>query len=188
VLGIEPVHRPKFDGYRVQAHRWKGGAALFSRNGYSFDGRYPGLAHAVRELPAKSAIIDGELVAVSSRGLPNFPALHLRSAAPESICLWAFDLLHLDGKDLHDLPLARRREKLERLIERFDYPLVRFSETFDDAAALLRSCEAHQLEGIVIKRQDAPYRSGPQTSWVKIKTTAWREANRERWRMFQAAR
>jgi len=45
--------------------------------------------------------------------------------------------------------------------------------------------EKHELEGVVSKRRDAPYRSGACRRWRKVKTTAWREANRERWRLFE---
>jgi ATP-dependent DNA ligase len=50
---------------------------------------------------------------------------------------------------------------------------------------LLKAAEWHGLEGIVSKRQASPYVSGPSRDWVKVKTTAWREANRERWRLFE---
>ena len=56
---------------------------------------------------------------------------------------------------------------------------------FDDGARLLASCTKMGLEGIVSKRRDAPYRSGPSRDWVKCKTEVWRAANRERWRLFE---
>jgi hypothetical protein len=59
---------------------------------------------------------------------------------------------------------------------------------FDDGAKLLEAAERHGLEGIVSKRFRSAYRSGPSRDWVKIKTAAWRAANRERWRVFQGPR
>jgi ATP-dependent DNA ligase len=56
---------------------------------------------------------------------------------------------------------------------------------FDDGAKLLAAAERHGLEGIVSKRVASAYRSGPSRDWVKTKTAAWREANKERWRMFE---
>jgi ATP-dependent DNA ligase len=70
-------------------------------------------------------------------------------------------------------------------LQRFDCPVLLHSEAFDDGQALLRVAEKHGLEGVVSKRRDAPYRSGACRGWRKIKTTAWREANRERWRLFE---
>jgi len=58
------------------------------------------------------------------------------------------------------------------------------SESFDDGEALMRAVEMRGLEGVVSKRRDSPYRSGPCRDWRKVKTAAWREANRERWRLF----
>ena len=62
---------------------------------------------------------------------------------------------------------------------------VRYSESFDDARALLQSAVNLGLEGIVSKRRDSAYRSGLCPRWVKVKTALWREANRERWKMFE---
>ena len=58
------------------------------------------------------------------------------------------------------------------------------SEAFGDASALLAECERLGLEGIVSKRIDQPYRSGSHTDWIKVKTAAWRAANRHRAEMF----
>jgi len=58
------------------------------------------------------------------------------------------------------------------------------SKSFDDGTALLRIAEKHKLEGIVSKKREAPYRSGPCRDWVKVKTAEWKAANRERWRLF----
>jgi bifunctional non-homologous end joining protein LigD len=98
---------------------------------------------------------------------------------------FAFDLLHRDGKDLRPLPLIERRRRLVRLVGRADIPRLHLVETFEDGAVLLRAAERHGLEGVVSKRRDAPYHSGASRDLVKVKTAAWREANRERWRLFE---
>ena len=64
-------------------------------------------------------------------------------------------------------------------------PSVLFSSAFDDPHRLLVACEERQLEGIVSKRVDAPYRSGNASDWIKLKSAGWREANTERWRLFE---
>ena len=63
--------------------------------------------------------------------------------------------------------------------------LLRLSESFDDPVKLLEAAIKLGLEGIVSKRREQPYRSGPNSGWVKVKTAAWREANRGRWEMFE---
>jgi len=71
-----------------------------------------------------------------------------------------------------------------RLVGR-DFPCLHPVQTFDDGAKLLEAAAGHGLEGIVSKRKASAYRSGPSRDWVKTKTAVWREANRERWRLFE---
>ena len=73
---------------------------------------------------------------------------------------------------------------IANLVARFDNSYVRFSESFSDAEKLLAECERLGLEGIVSKRADLPYRAG-RCDWVKVKTKAWREANRDRRELFK---
>jgi ATP-dependent DNA ligase len=76
---------------------------------------------------------------------------------------------------------------LQVLLRWFGCPTVLASEAFSDGQALLEVAERHKLKGIVSKRRDAPYRSGACRGWHKVKTVAWREANRERRRLFDRA-
>jgi bifunctional non-homologous end joining protein LigD len=99
--------------------------------------------------------------------------------------VWCFDLLHLDGRDLRDKPLGMRRAALHAFFDGYRGMRLRESESFDDATALLAACERRGLEGIVCKRLDAPYRSGRSTSWLKIKSAAWRARNPERYKFFE---
>jgi len=82
---------------------------------------------------------------------------------------------------------VERQARLQALLERFGCPAVSLSEPFEDGLALLRVAEERGLEGVVSKRRDAPHRSGDCRDWRKVKTVAWREANRERWRLFEPA-
>jgi len=109
----------------------------------------------------------------------------VRWTRPGTIHLWAFDLLAFNGCDLRLQTLVKRQARLQALLERFGCPVVSLSKPFEDGLALLRVAEQQGLEGIVSKRRDAPYRSGECRDWRKIKTVAWREANKERWRLFQ---
>ena len=102
--------------------------------------------------------------------------------------MWSFDLLALNGRDLREQSLEKRKARLHELVERFDCAGVLTSQTFADGQALLRAAEEHRLEGVVSKRRAAPYRSGPTRDWQKVKTQARLEANRERWRLFEPRR
>jgi bifunctional non-homologous end joining protein LigD len=115
-----------------------------------------------------------------ANGRPNFARLHVRWTRPGAIHLWALDLLALNGQDLCSQALVKRQARLQALLERFGCPAVSQSETFTDGVALLRAAEEHHLEGVVSKRRDAPYRSGDCRDWRKVKTAAWRAANKER--------
>jgi len=70
-------------------------------------------------------------------------------------------------------------------LERFGCPAVSLSEPFEDGLALMRAAEERGLEGVVSKRRHAPYRSGDCRDWRKVMTATWREANWERWRLFE---
>jgi bifunctional non-homologous end joining protein LigD len=182
--GAAWLHEVKFDGYRVQIHKAGKDVVIFSRNGHDFTTRFADIAYVLRDLLAKTAILDGELVASNDAGVPDFAGLHRRTTAPGMLHMWAFDLLSLNGRDWRPYALEKRQARLDMLLARFDCPAVLMSKSFDAGAALLRIAEKHKLEGVVSKRRGAPYRSGPCRDWLKVKTAGWRTANRERWRLF----
>jgi bifunctional non-homologous end joining protein LigD len=101
------------------------------------------------------------------------------------VCVYAFDLLELDGDDLRDEPLKKRRARLKALLSRARGNLLRFSDSFPDAGVLLAECARLGLEGIAYKRKDAPYRSGARLGWIKVKTEEWKAANRHRAKLFE---
>jgi bifunctional non-homologous end joining protein LigD len=103
---------------------------VFSRNGHDFTDRFPSIAQLLRELPAKAAVLDGDVVASDADGRPNFGRLHVRWTRPGTIHLWAFDLLGLNEQDWRPQPLVKRQARLQALLERFGCPAVRPSETF----------------------------------------------------------
>jgi bifunctional non-homologous end joining protein LigD len=172
------LHEVKFDGYRVQASKLSSRVVVYSRHGHDFTDRFPPIAQLLREPPVKC-----EGVAIDADGRPNFARLHVRWTRPNTFHLWAFDLLALNGRDLRPQPLVKRQACRQALLERFGCPAISLSEPFEDGLALLRVAEQQGLEGVVSKRRDAPYRSGDWRDWLKVKTTAWRNANGERWRI-----
>jgi bifunctional non-homologous end joining protein LigD len=84
-------------------------------------------------------------------------------------CVWAFDLLYLNGKDLRRLPLLDRKERLERFVSKAREPWLCYVETFTDGATLLKAADRMGLEGIVSKKVAMPYRSGSKCDWIKVK-------------------
>jgi hypothetical protein len=130
--------------------------------------------------------LDCELIACDETGMPNFRTLmELANKAP-ALCLWCFDLLSLDGVRLTPLPLSERKAMLADVIADTDDEHMQFSGAFDDPIGLLKTCEKMHLEGIVSKRRESPYTSGPTRDWLKILTKAWRAANAERFELLQS--
>jgi bifunctional non-homologous end joining protein LigD len=78
-------------------------------------------------------------------------------------CVYCFDLLELNGRDLREQPLVQRRARLEALLKRAKCNVIRSSEAFPNANDLLAECMRLGLEGIVAKRREAPYRSGARS-------------------------
>ena len=178
------LHEVKFDGFRVQLHKAGGEAKIYSKNGHDFTSRYPAIVTALKALPVRSAIIDAELTVCGSDGVPNFHRLLMGRFDQSELCVWAFDLLELDGDDLRQRPLEVRKAALAKLLRRAS-PFLRASESFTDPVKLLAECQRRGLEGIVSKRRDSLYRSGKSSAWIKVKCAAWREANRNRHELFE---
>ena len=165
------VYELKFDGYRIQARLDHGKTTLLTRKGLDWTKKFSTVAKAIAKLPAKTALIDGELVVEGDDGISSFSLLQqdLKNDRHDRMKFYAFDLLHLDGTNLADLPLTRRKDALARLLHRQPDPL-RFSESLTEpGTTLLRHACKLGLEGIVSKIADAPYRSGRGHDWIKIK-------------------
>jgi len=129
------------------------------------------IAEALRALPASSVILDGEAVAHCPEGLPDFHGLLGDGAA--SACLYAFDLLAVEGEDMRRLPLEARRERLADLLADAG-PALKLSEHLDGDGALIfaHACRLG-LEGLVAKRKGSAYRSGRCASWVKVRNPGY---------------
>ncbi len=167
------LHEIKFDGYRIQARLDRGKVKLLTRKGLDWTRKFPTVAAAVAKLPAKDALIDGELVAEGPDGLSSFSLLQqdLKASRHDRMAYYAFDLLHLDGADLRQKPLVTRKETLAALVKGHrGHEILRLSESLTEPGTiLLRHACKLGLEGIVSKLADAPYRSGRGHNWIKTK-------------------
>ena len=165
------IHEIKHDGYRSQVVIERGQVRVFSRNGHDWSDRYPSIVRAAAKLHCQSAIIDGEAIVQDGDGASDFEALSSTvRRQPHSIILYAFDVLHLDGKDLRQQTLIERRGSLKHLVGADDQSRIQFSDEFDgDGHNLFKACAEQELEGIVSKHALAPYRSGRSKTWLKTK-------------------
>ena len=154
------VHEVKFDGYRLQLHKEGKDVVLLSKNGNDFTSRFSDIATAASLIPTKSVILDCELTACADDGTPDFgDLLHKQDVA---LCIWVFDILSQNGKDLRNLKLSARRQKLNKLMARVNTPNIQCSQVFFDSHALLKACGERRMEGIVSKRVDRPYVFRPE--------------------------
>ena len=167
--GRQWLYEAKFDGYRALVIKNSAWVRIMSRKGNDLTRSYPGIESAVKGLGADSAVLDGEIVAFDAEGRPSFQQLQHRTAKGAAIRYFAFDLLHVNGKDLKDLPLQDRRKKLSALIRGSD---LEFSDELPGAAdEVVQAVTQVGLEGVVAKRRDSRYESGRRTGvWQKFKT------------------
>ena len=166
------IHEIKFDGYRLQARLDRGEVILRTRRGLDWTVRFKPIAARIGALPARKALIDGELVVEDEGGVSSFSLLQqdLQAGRADRMVFYVFDLLHLDGADIRKLPLTERKRRLADLIKRGPKNAqLRLSESLDESGPVLHkhACRLG-LEGIVSKRSDQPYRSG-RHDWLKIK-------------------
>jgi bifunctional non-homologous end joining protein LigD len=147
------IHEIKHDGYRSPVVIERGEARVFTRNGFDWSDRYPSIVRAAANLRCQSAIIDGEAIVQNGNGASDFETLSTAMRRqPHSIILYAFDLLHLDGKDLRQQTLMERLASLKTLLGTDGRSRIQFSDEFDgDGAALFKACAERELEGIVSK-------------------------------------
>lgn len=164
--GADWLHEIKHDGFRILAVKGER-VQIWSRRGADFTHRFPAIAEAVRELACERALIDGEAVILRDDGRSDFVGpLTKRGGAQASLI--AFDRVRLNGDDLRLKPIEARRAKLERLVAGADGLLFSEAITAKGAAVFAKACELG-LEGIVSKRADSLYKSGPSRNWLKTK-------------------
>jgi bifunctional non-homologous end joining protein LigD len=157
---------------------------LYSRPGNDLTYRFPLIVEAIAKLRSRSCIIDGEAVACGHDGIANFNRIRYRHH-DESVFLYAFDLIELDGDDLRHVPLTVRKTMLAHVLARAA-PGLRLNEHLDEEDGPLvfeHACKLG-LEGIVSKRRDSPYASGRSPHWIKSKnpnTPAVKRETHEDW-------
>ena len=170
--GDEWLAEIKFDGYRALCRLQGGRAAMYTRAGNDWTAKWKDIAEAAAALPAGEAWLDGEVVALDEKGNVSFQLLQNKlSEARGTLAYYVFDLAYLNGYDLRGMPLVQRKELLRALLEQTDPAgLLRYSDHVagDAKAAFSHAC-MHGLEGVIVKRADAPYAATRSQSWLKLK-------------------
>ncbi|MGZ5287414.1 MAG: DNA ligase D, partial [Flavisolibacter sp.] len=169
--GEDWFYEMKWDGYRCIAYLNNGTVTLRSRNNKSFDEKFYPVRQAFEQLNIK-AVIDGEIIVLNEKGLPDFSDLQLwRSEDDGRLAFYAFDLLWVEGYSLMHLPLEKRKKILESILP-VESPMIRFSETLDATGdEAFQLAEQFQLEGVMAKKAGSIYSPGKRSKdWLKIKT------------------
>ncbi|MEA2379759.1 MAG: bifunctional non-ous end joining protein LigD [Thermoleophilaceae bacterium] len=181
VLWDEPFSDPdwtferKLDGVRCLAHRDGGGAVrLLSRTDRNMNGDYPELVKALESEPCQDFVVDGEVVAFGPHGVTSFSRLQRRGRERVPVFLYLFDLLRLDGRDVRDLPLRKRKAELRRALT-FDGPVRYTPHRNERGEEMFEEACRKGLEGVIAKRADSPYRSTRSSDWRKLKCHAEQE-------------
>jgi bifunctional non-homologous end joining protein LigD len=169
----------KWDGYRAVAFIDQGKLRLVSRNQNDLTAQYAELRDLPRFVKARSAVIDGEIVALDEQGRPSFSLMQQRTGFRPGksrlpgvsgipVVYYAFDLLYLDGYDLRRVPLEQRKRLLAEHLTAG--PVARYSDHYEgNGKALLEAARAKGLEGIVAKRRASVYEEKRSSDWRKIK-------------------
>jgi bifunctional non-homologous end joining protein LigD len=167
--GAEWLYEVKFDGYRALVIKNGDRVEIRSRNDKDLTAAYPGIAAAARKFDARQATVDGEVVAVDASGRPSFQALQHRSAHPgHAIVFYAFDLLHLNGRDLTGEPLDARRQLLPSVLDRSG--ILMSVDLPGDLRHVIAAVQSLGLEGVIAKRKSSRYTPGDRSaSWLKLK-------------------
>jgi bifunctional non-homologous end joining protein LigD len=186
------LYEIKWDGYRVEAVVRDGQARIWTRRRIDAASYFPDLAGRADWIKADEAIVDGEVVALDPEGRPGFsllqdrtglrgleqatrrrsadaPRLTSKERAAIPLAYMAFDLLHLDGRSLLDVPLEDRKRVLRGILR--PHGMVRYaSHVVGDGTTFTQIAAERGLEGVVAKQRNSPYQPGKRTrDWLKIK-------------------
>jgi bifunctional non-homologous end joining protein LigD len=177
--GSDWLFEIKWDGYRAIAFIESNKVRLVSRNQNELTARYPELKDLPNYVKAKTAILDGEVVALDERGRPSFSLMQQRtgfrpggrraaSNADVPVLYYAFDLLYLDGYDWRRVPLENRKKELASVLIAGDS--LRYSDHYEkEGKALFEVAREKGLEGILAKKRDSIYQERRSAEWLKIK-------------------
>jgi bifunctional non-homologous end joining protein LigD len=165
------LHELKLDGYRIQARKDGDTIQLLTRTGLDWTHRIKTIAAQLKSLSADTAILDGELVVLAPDGTTSFADLQaaFQEGVKKPLTYFVFDLLHLNGHNLRDLPLVKRKNLLSQLLKSSG-EFIHFSDHVESNGeeVFRKACELH-AEGIISKRASSRYSPGRSTDWLKLK-------------------
>ena len=171
--GDEWLHEVKFDGYRMICRLDRGNVRFWSRNHKDWTNKFPTLVKAVKNFPAQTAILDGEVVILDTKGRTSFQSLQksLGRTAQAAFIYQIFDVIYLDGYNLTGTPLRLRKELLQSLFQSIlEHGPLRYSDHIEGKGLefFKKACN-FGIEGIISKLADSLYESTRNRNWLKVK-------------------
>jgi bifunctional non-homologous end joining protein LigD len=172
------IFETKWDGFRSVCFVNRGQARFVSRNQIEMTPQYPELANVPKQIDAKQAILDGEIVALDEHGMPRFQLLQnklrIRSgsyakATKAQLVYFVFDLLYCDGYNLMNCPVIERKALLDQILRPASF--VKYSDHVEsEGENFFREIENFRLEGMIAKRAESKYVQKRTSDWLKVKT------------------
>jgi bifunctional non-homologous end joining protein LigD len=171
-LVARPFHRPgwiyeeKYDGFRIVAYKEGAKVTLLSRNQRDRTGAFAGIATAIAQLPDRTVLLDGEVVAFDTKGISRFQLLQ-RGDVRQDFAV--FDCLYRNGRDLRHEPLSRRRHELEATVGNSSKHLLLSRRLAQNGLSAYRIAKRKGLEGLLAKDSDSSYEERRSGKWLKVK-------------------
>ncbi|CAL65286.1 DNA ligase D [Christiangramia forsetii] len=163
------IYELKWDGYRLIAHVNDGKVNLHSRNGISYNSKFPELVKDLKTI-SHEAILDGEVVVVDEDGLPSFEKLQNYDTKTEgALKFYVFDMLYLNGHSTLNLKLLERKSFIPEILE--ETQLAIFCDHIEGmGTAFYQKAISTGMEGVIAKKADSTYSPGYRTEqWLKVK-------------------
>ncbi|QED37942.1 DNA ligase D [Antarcticibacterium arcticum] len=170
------IYELKWDGYRMIANIKDGEADLSSRNGVSFNSKFSRLKRDLEQIP-HNVILDGEVVIVDKKGVPDFQKLqNYDDQTLGELRFYVFDMLYLNGMSMLDLPLLERKSLIEEVIEGTYHTFYCDHMEGMGSTFYKRAIDAG-MEGVIAKKANSRYSPGYRSeNWLKIKAVQSTEA------------
>src|SRR5262249_37106318 len=166
--GPQWLYEVKQDGYRAEAIIDGSTVTLYSIAGHGFNEKFPQIVESLKWLRLRSAVLDGELVALDESGRASFNEIQNWKTTKRPIVYYVFDLLHLHGSDLMGRPLAERKERLQEIAKTFSAPVILNQHFAVDLQSFMQQIQSLGLEGVVAKRRNSLYYPGQKSdAWQK---------------------
>lgn len=174
----EWIYEIKYDGYRAISKINNGNVEMVSRNENSFNSVFSAIVSELENVKAE-IILDGEIVIQNEKGIPVFQLLQNYPRIKKGkLRYFVFDILYLNGHNLTDLPLTKRRELLESFFVKYKFKNIFLYKSIEEKGSkYFETVSKKGYEGIIAKEKNGLYYPGRRAdSWLKIKTGFQKEA------------